>query len=207
MIRLFVSTAAFGGPSPSAYQVDFAAVNCGMFIGASKRIIRFKFGYTNEEALNAGKKGAECRGNEHEVIVTWSLSSGKQAVAFDQHEVFFTICETTQTKFTHSWRDENGHTFFLIAHAATLSLRSDTLLMPNPDWKQYDLFVDGVSFFSLPKLFEVGVGLNAVLVGDAPPPPQLEHFEDYPHTENVGDSEREMSDRIEQSIGWQVVSL
>lgn len=183
-----------------------------MIISASKRIIRFKFGYTNEEALYAGKKGAECRGNEHEVIVTWSLSSGKQAVAFDQHEVFFAVCDTTQTKFTHTWRDENGHTFVFIAHAATLSLRSDTFLIANPDWRQYNLFVDGVSFFVMPKLSEIGVGLNAALVGDdSNAPPTVEHSGDYPHTGNAGDSEQEMSDRNanfgDESIRWQVVPL
>ena len=183
----------------TAYQVDFAAVNCGMFVAASKRIVRFKFGFTNPEALSGGKRGAECRGVEHEVIVTWSLSSGKQAVAFDRHEVFFDVGDSTQTKVSHSWRDENGHTFFVIAHAANLSLRTDTLLVPNPDWRQYDLFIDGVSFFRMPKIFEVGVGLSPALAtrpsrDDPRESPKPEQFWHYPNVENGGDSEGEMSD-------------
>ena len=183
----------------TAYQVDFAAVNCGMFVAASKRIVRFKFGFTNPEALSGGKRGAECRGFEHEVIVTWSLSSGKQAVAFDRHEVFFDVGDSTQTKVSHSWRDENGHTFFVIAHAANLSLRTDTLLIPNPDWRQYDLFIDGVSFFRMPKIFEVGVGLSPALAtrhsrDDPRESPKPEQFWHYPNVENGGDSEGEMSD-------------
>lgn len=143
----------------TAYQVDFAVVNCGMVISTTKRVIRFKFGFTNVNALNSGKKGSECQGNEHEVIVTWSLNSGKRAVAFDKHEVLFAIDET-KTKLSHSWRDEEGHAYYLNAHAVNISLRTDTLLIPNPDWRQYDLFVDGVSFFRMPKLFEVGIGLK-----------------------------------------------
>jgi hypothetical protein len=204
----------------TTYQVDFAAVNCGLFIGASKRIVRFKFGYTNLGALDAGKRGAECRGSEHEVIITWSLSSGKQAVAYDEHEVFFTVCDSTRTKFSHSWRDENGHTFFIIAHAATLSLRTDTFLIPNPDWRQYDLFIDGVSFFHMPLLCDVGGGLNVASVRDghgsraasitphtttmcpraataaAPHSPDASAvLRRRPIPENGDDSEREMSDR------------
>jgi hypothetical protein len=144
----------------TAYQVDYAAVNCGMFISTTKRVIRFKFGFTNVNALNSGKKGTECQGVEHEVIVSWSLNSGKRAVAFDKHEVLFTIDEETKTKFSHSWRDEEDHAYYLNAHVVNISLRTDTLLIPNPDWRQYDLFVDGVSFFRMPKLFEVGIGLK-----------------------------------------------
>lgn len=170
----------------TAYQVDFAAVNCGMVIPTTKRVIRFKFGFTNVNALSSGKKGTECLGVEHEVIVTWSLNSGKRAVAFDKHEVLFAIDEETKTKFSHSWRDEEGHAYYLNAHAVNISLRTDTLLIPNPDWRQYDLFVDGVSFFRMPKLFEVGVGLKHSrdkLPSDAPHPEQHD-----------GDSEGAMSD-------------
>lgn len=166
----------------TAYQVDYAAVNCGMVISTTKRVIRFKFGFTNVNALSSGKKGTECQGVEHEVIVTWSLNSGKRAVAFDKHEVLFTIDEETKTKFSHSWRDEEGHAYFLKAHAVNMCLRTDTLLIPNPDWRQYDLFVDGVSFFRMPKLFEVGIGLK--LPRDTPHPPE----------QHDGDSEGAMSD-------------
>ena len=170
----------------TAYQVDYAAVNCGMVISATKRVIRFKFGFTNQQALSSGKKGTECQGNEHEVIVTWSLNSGKRAVAFDKHEVLFTIDEETKGKFSHSWRDEEGHAYYLIAHAVNISLRTDTLLIPNPDWKQYDLFVDGVSFFRMPKLLEVGIGLKL-------PRDKLPSVTPHPE-QHDGDSEGAMSD-------------
>lgn len=140
----------------TAYQVDFVAVNCGKVVGSSKRNIRFKFGYTNIDALSNGKRGNDCRGAEHEVIVDWSLSSGKQAIVYDAQEIFFNVGPTTQTKIKHTWKDPLGHMFEVKIHAAGMSAKST----PDPDWRQYDLFIDGVSFFRMPKIFEIGVGLK-----------------------------------------------
>jgi len=138
----------------TAYQVDFVSVNCGRIVAASKRRIRFKFGYTNQEALTAGKTGQECRGSEHEVVITWSLSSGKQSIAFDLHEIFFDVGDSTQSKLSHSWKDEqHGHVLAVKIHAANMSTKS----VPDPNWKQYDLIIDGVSFFDMPKIFEIGI--------------------------------------------------
>ena len=137
----------------TAYQVDYVAINCGRIIAASKRRIRFKFGYTNTEALNAGKTGQECRGSEHEVSITWSLSSGKQAIAFDQREVYFDVGETTQSKISHEFKDEFGHVIAVKIHAASMSAKAN----PDPDWKQYDIMIDGVSFFKMPKIYAIGI--------------------------------------------------
>ena len=86
-------------------------------------------------------------------MVIWSISSGKQAIAFDGREVFFDIGEASQTKLTHTWKDEKGHIIQVVIHAAPMS----TKLNPDPDWKQYDLLIDGVSFFIMPKIYEIGV--------------------------------------------------
>lgn len=137
----------------AAYQVDFISVNCGKIVPASKRRICFKFGYTNADALSDGKTGQGCRGSEHEIIVTWSLSSGKQAISFDQHEIFFDVGDSTQTKFSHSWEDKFGHCLEVKIHAASMS----TKVNHDPNWKQYDLLINGVSFFVMPKIFEIGV--------------------------------------------------
>ena len=56
------------------YQVNFDDINCGKIIALSKRRIHFKFGYLH--------------GSEHEVIVTWSFSSGKQTIELDGKEIF-----------------------------------------------------------------------------------------------------------------------
>ncbi len=136
----------------TAYQVDFGAKNCGKIVPASKRVIRFKFGYSNRDALATGKTGQDCRGSEHEVLITWSLSSGKQAIAFDQQEVYFDVGDTTQSKISHAWKDKTGRTLKVKVHATNMSTKSD----PDPYWKQYDLLIDGVSFFRMPKIFELG---------------------------------------------------
>ena len=153
---------AAGRPNPlelvphTAYQVDFAAVNCGKMVASSKRNIRFKFGYTNLEALSSGKRGNDCRGAEHEILVDWSISSGKQAIVFDSQEVFFDVGAATQTKIKYSWKDPLGHILEVKIHAANMSTKQN----PHPEWRQYDLFIDGVSFFRMPKIFEIGVGLK-----------------------------------------------
>lgn len=137
----------------TAYQVDFVSVNCGKIVPSSKRKIRFKFGYSNQEALNEGKTGQDCRGSEHEITIIWSLSSGKQAIAYDQKEVYFDVGDTTQSKVSHTFKDQRGHTIQVKAHAANMSTKS----VPDPHWQQYDILINGVSFFRMPKIFEIGV--------------------------------------------------
>lgn len=159
----------------TAYQIDYAAVNCGKIVAASKRHIRFKFGFTNIDALSNGKTGQECRGSEHEVSVTWSLSSGKQAIAFDQREVYFDVGNSTQTKLSHAWQDKYGHKLEVKIHAANMSTKSKA----DPDWKQYDLIINGVSFFNMPKIFEIGVFPRE---GDVPELDQGQKF-DLPPSE------------------------
>ena len=149
------------------YQVDYVAVNCGKIVAASKRRIRFKFGYTNLEALEAGKTGQDCRGSEHEIVITWSLSSGKQAIAFDQQEVYFDVGDSTQTKIAHAFKDQLGHMIEVKVHAANMSTKTN----PDPDWKQYDILVDGVSFFRMPKIFEIGIYA----------PPEEQNYRAFPY--------------------------
>ena len=122
-------------------------------VKSSKRKIRFRYGYSDAQSLADGKTGQDCRGSEHEILVIWSISSGKQAIAFDGREVFFDIGEASQTKLTHTWKDESGHIIQVKIHAAPMS----TKMNPDPEWKQYDVLIDGVSFFRLPKIYEIGV--------------------------------------------------
>lgn len=133
------------------YQVDFAAVNCGKMVAASKRRIRFKFGYTNVEAMSDGCTGQDCRGSEHDVTITWSLSSGKQSVVYDGKEMYFDVGDTTKVKCT--FKDKDDHTIEVKAHAAPMSTKST----PDPDWRQYDLLIDGISYFRYPKIYQLGV--------------------------------------------------
>ena len=135
----------------TCYQIDFAAIKCGKMVSASKRRIRFKFGYTNVEALSNGATGTDCRGSEHEITITWSLSSGKQSVVLDGKEMYFDVGDTTKVKCT--FKDKDEHTLQVMAHAAPMSAKSN----PDPDWRQYDLLIDGISYFRYPKIYQIGV--------------------------------------------------
>lgn len=135
----------------SCYQIDFAAVKCGKMVAASKRRIRFKFGYTNVDAISSGATGTDCRGSEHDITITWSLSSGKQSVVLDGKEMYFDVGDTSKVKCT--FKDKDGHTLQVMAHAAPLSTKAN----PDPDWRQYDLLIDGISYFRYPKIYQLGV--------------------------------------------------
>ncbi|KAL7508614.1 hypothetical protein ACHAXN_009506 [Cyclotella atomus] len=135
----------------TCYQIDFAAVKCGKMVAASKRRIRFKFGYTNVEALSTGATGTDCRGSEHDITITWSLSSGKQSVVLDGKEMYFDVGDTSKVKCT--FKDKDEHTLQVMAHAAPMSTKSN----PDPDWRQYDLLIDGISYFRYPKIYQLGV--------------------------------------------------
>ena len=58
--------------------MDFVAQNTGRRVALTKRRVRWRFGYPNVEAIEDGKCGVEARGEEHEVSLVWSLTSGKK---------------------------------------------------------------------------------------------------------------------------------
>jgi len=65
------------------YQISFSAEDVGKRLAASKREIRWRFGFPNVQALNAGETGPTCRGEEHEVVIYWSITSGKKVSDFE----------------------------------------------------------------------------------------------------------------------------
>lgn len=134
------------------YQIDYASANCGKIVPLSKRHIRFKFGYTNMPAIYDGLTGQDCRGAEHEVTINWSLSSGKQSIEYDGQLIYVNVCGFTDGKMTHSWHDKDGHYLKVIVHNLSTSLKQ----VERADWRQYDLLIDGVSYFKAPQLFELG---------------------------------------------------
>lgn len=135
------------------YQVDYSASNCGRLVSKSKRHILFKFGYTNIPAVYDGLTGQDCRGAEHEVSILWSMSSGKQSIHYDGKLVYFNVCDMADGKMTHSWHDKDGHHLKVIAHSLSTSLKQTQ----DSEWRQYDLFIDGISYFKAPKIYEIGV--------------------------------------------------
>jgi len=134
------------------YAVDVQSVQSGKRVAGTKRRVRFRFGFSNAEALAEGLTGTACRGEEHEVILVWSLTSGKRLILADGQEVHFSTGPRTQTKFEASWTMRGNHTLQIIAHAAPPLFADKTRL-----FRQFDLTIDGLSFYDFSKIYELGI--------------------------------------------------
>mmetsp|Transcript_20102 Transcript_20102/g.30226 ORF Transcript_20102/g.30226 Transcript_20102/m.30226 type:complete len:483 (-) Transcript_20102:128-1576(-) len=131
------------------YRVDFLCNTKGKRVGVTKRIVTFRFGFSNADAIADGQTGTNCRGEEHEIVLTWSLASGKREVKYDGSQVHYSKGKRTEMKFECSFTILGQHMVKLVAHAAPA-------LKNNPEFRQFDLILDGMSFFEFPKIFELG---------------------------------------------------
>uniref|UniRef100_A0A7S2RZE9 Uncharacterized protein n=1 Tax=Eucampia antarctica TaxID=49252 RepID=A0A7S2RZE9_9STRA len=138
------------GSSP-VYQIDFTAVASGKRIASTKRRIRWRFGFTNQDALAAGETGTACRGEEHDITVVWSITSGKRLVLADGQEVHYSNSRSNVLEF--SWTMRGNHVMKIICHASPP-------INVQPGFRQYDFYVDGQSFFSMPKVYRLGLNVN-----------------------------------------------
>lgn len=114
-------------------------------------VINRRFGFANPDALASGETGTACRGEEHDITIVWSLTSGKRMILADGQEVHYSSSRTNI--FEYSWTMKGNHVLKIIAHAAPP-------LSPTPGFRQYDFFVNGQSFFSFPKVFRLGLAPN-----------------------------------------------
>lgn len=71
------------------YQIDYQIKGAGKTLGITKKRVTWKFGFANDEALEQGFSGSQCRGSEHEVNFVWSLASGKRQIVVDGKEAHF----------------------------------------------------------------------------------------------------------------------
>jgi len=129
------------------YQIDFAKSSKGKQISKTKRRISWKFGFMNEDAISAGRSGVECRGEEYEVTLIWSITSGKRVVLFNGDEVHYSL-RPREGKFQYQWTMKGGHTIKIVGHALALNKRHN--------WRQFDLLIDGLSYFDFRKIYELG---------------------------------------------------
>ena len=75
-------------------------------------------------------------------------TSGKRLIFSDGKELHYST--NRSGVFEYSWTMRGNHAIKVIAHdMPTMS--------GNPTFKQYDLFVDGLTFFHFPKVFELGL--------------------------------------------------
>ncbi|GAX10578.1 hypothetical protein FisN_14Lh078 [Fistulifera solaris] len=130
------------------YQIDFTAAAAGKRVAATKRRIRWRFGFPNKQALAQGLSGTDCRGEEHEIVVVWSVTSGKRQIMYDGKEIHYSATRTSV--IDHSWSGKGNHVMKVVCHAAPP-------MSANPGFRQYDMFIDGQSFFSMPKVYELGI--------------------------------------------------
>lgn len=107
-----------------------------------------RFGFPNKQALDEGLTGTDCRGEEHDVTVVWSITSGKRQITMDTREIHYSSSRAGLLDF--SWTTKGNHVIKVVCHAAPP-------LTPVPGFRQYDLFVDGQSFFTMPKVYELGL--------------------------------------------------
>jgi len=130
------------------YAIDFTAVACGKRIANTKRRVRWRFGFANPDALAAGETGTACRGEEHDITMVWSVTSGKRLILADGQEVHYSNSRSAVIDF--SWTMRGNHVLKVVAHAtAPMSV--------DPGFRQYDFFVDGRSFFTFPKVYRLGL--------------------------------------------------
>ena len=140
-------------------------------MSASKRIIHFRFGFANADALSQGKTGTECRGGEHDITVTWSITGGKREISMDGREVQYSAGKRANASRRADMLETsfrlNGHTYELTCYAYKPAAGSPE--KRNPRWKQYNLIIDGRSFFDIPQIFDLGLkGLHVVHYTEAP---------------------------------------
>jgi len=130
------------------YQVDFSAIAAGKRVSSTKRKIRWRFGYANQHALADGRTGIDCRGEEHDVTIVWSITSGKRQISMDGKEVHYSTNRAGLLEF--NWQSKGNHVIKVTCHAAPP-------MTAQPGFRQYDLSIDGQSFFTMPKVFQIGI--------------------------------------------------
>jgi len=190
---------SYGSPSKSAlrakspvYAIDFSSQAAGKRIATTKRRCRWRWGYTNQDALENGQTGNGCRGEEHEVTLVWSLTSGKRQILMDGKEVHFIVSRSNVADF--SWTTKGNHVIKVLAHASPPMSSAQI-----NNFRQYDLFVDGQSFFTMPKAFELG--LKGQPSAQARQPGDLRQYkEDSSYSSNRKNQDADLQRAIQESL-------
>mmetsp|Transcript_26670 Transcript_26670/g.31459 ORF Transcript_26670/g.31459 Transcript_26670/m.31459 type:complete len:484 (-) Transcript_26670:404-1855(-) len=134
------------------YQINCSVGSSGKRVSVTKRRVRWRWGMASEDAFATGSTGMQSRFHEHEVALTWSLTSGKRLVLLDGKEVHYSTGRRTEGKFQYSWTvsELGNHVFTIIAFAVT-PMRSA------PASKQFDLLINGQSYSDFHNINELGV--------------------------------------------------
>jgi hypothetical protein len=110
-----------------------------------------KFGFVKYDAIQNGATGRDCCGEEHEVKLIWSITSGKQRLLFDNNQVHYSklgFGARQKGEFTFHWKSL-GLDLAIKAYAAPPIRQTE-------DWKQFDLTINGQSFDDYLPIFQLG---------------------------------------------------
>mmetsp|Transcript_7131 Transcript_7131/g.9259 ORF Transcript_7131/g.9259 Transcript_7131/m.9259 type:complete len:728 (-) Transcript_7131:122-2305(-) len=71
----------------SAYRIFFSCAHVGKVIPSTKRVVTWEFGFSDAQAIKHGLTGEDCKGENHEVILTWSIRSGRVQVMYNSKDI------------------------------------------------------------------------------------------------------------------------
>ena len=129
------------------YQINYRAKRAGKHITASKRRITFQFGFSSAEAIASGQIEGACRGEEHEVVLFWSHVSGKRELFMDGKLIHTSRGAYDNTKFQFTW-GIGPHILKIVGSFKDQS--------KNAAGRQFDLQLDGISFFRFLNIYQLG---------------------------------------------------
>lgn len=98
------------------------------------------FGFTNL------RDGIECRGEEHQVELIWSVVSEKVKVVWNKKDISHYFSEFGVSRMVDvNWETTSGESFRILAHESPVS----------PSIPQYNFFINGFSIFYLQHVSEL----------------------------------------------------
>ena len=130
------------------YQINYRSKRAGKHITATKRRVTFQFGFSSAEAIASGETEANCRGEEHEVVLIWSHVSGKRELFMDGKQIHMSKAARGNTKFQFTWG--------IGAHVLKIIANGTPPMGENSHLRQFDLYLDGISFFRFFKIYQLG---------------------------------------------------
>ncbi len=128
------------------YQINFRSKRAGKHITATKRRITFQFGFSSATAIASGQSDVNCRGEEHEVVLVWSHISGKRELFMDGKPIHVSKGPRGNTKFQFTW-GIGPHVLKIVANFKDQAKNFE---------RQFDLFLDGITFFRFLKIYQLG---------------------------------------------------
>jgi len=133
------------------YQINYRSKRAGKHITASKRRITFQFGFSSAAAIASGETEVNCRGEEHEVVLVWSHISGKRELYMDGKPIHMSKGPRGNTKFQFTW-GIGPHMLKIVANFKDQTKNFE---------RQFDLFLDGITFFRFYKIYQLGRSSSA----------------------------------------------